>query len=54
MYLNSAYFGSQSEGLKQAALDYFNVSPETLTDAQTLSLLSALKQPIPAAAGHSG
>ncbi|MDR3642769.1 MAG: transglycosylase domain-containing protein [Candidatus Doudnabacteria bacterium] len=45
MYLNSAYFGSQSEGLKQASLDNFGSPPETLNDAQILSLLAALNSP---------
>ena len=45
MYLNSAYFGSQSQGLKQAALDYFNQPAENLNDAQILSLLAALNSP---------
>ncbi len=45
MYLNSIYFGNLSQGLKQASLDYFNLPPENLNEAQMLTLISALNSP---------
>lgn len=45
MYLNSVYFGSQSQGLKQASLDNFNLPPGTLSNAQIFSLLASLNSP---------
>lgn len=42
MYLNSAYFGPSSQGIKDASLYYFGVPPENLNDAQILSLLATL------------
>ncbi len=45
MYLNSAYFGPNSQGIKDASLYYFGVPPENLNDAQILSILAALNSP---------
>ncbi len=45
MYLNSAYFGSQAQGIKEAARFYFGVDPDALNDAQIASLLKTLQQP---------
>lgn len=53
MYLNSAYFGSQAQGLQQAAEYYYDVPPENLNDAQILSLLSTLNSPAIAQPGSA-
>jgi len=45
MYLNSAYFGGQAQGLKEASLNYFNTPPENLSTAQIFSLLATLSSP---------
>jgi membrane carboxypeptidase/penicillin-binding protein PbpC len=45
MYLNSAYFGNQLQGLRSASLAYFGVSPDLLTKEQSLQLLASLGNP---------
>jgi len=45
MYLNSAYFGNQLQGLRSASLAYFGVSPDLLTKEQSLQLLTSLGNP---------
>ena len=45
MYANSIYFGNQAQGLSEASHLYFNLSPELLTDGQTLQLLASISSP---------
>jgi penicillin-binding protein 1C len=45
MYVNSIYFGNQSQGLSSASCLYFNVSPDMLTNSQTLQLLAGISAP---------
>ena len=45
MYLNSAYFGNQIQGLNSASRGYFDLSPNMMTDEQVLQLLSSLNSP---------
>ncbi len=45
LYANSAYFGNQTEGIKEASLFYFNTPPELLDDTQILELLITLNNP---------
>lgn len=45
MYANSIYFGNQAQGLSEASHLYFNLSPELLTDGQTLQLLTSISSP---------
>ncbi|BFT95097.1 MAG: penicillin-binding protein 1C [Minisyncoccus archaeiphilus] len=45
MYLNSAYFGNQLQGLNSASRGYFDLSPNMMTDEQNLQLISSLNSP---------
>jgi len=45
MYVNSVYFGNQTQGLTEASRLYFNVSPNLLTDEQILQLLATISSP---------
>ena len=45
LYANSAYFGNQAQGIKEASLFYFNLPPESLSDDQILQLLATLNSP---------
>ncbi len=45
MYGNTAYFGNQAQGLKEASYFYFNKDPETLSNIETLKLLASLSSP---------
>lgn len=45
MYLNSIYFGNQTEGLAEASRTYFNLPPDLLSDGQILQLLSTIHSP---------
>lgn len=45
MYVNSAYFGNQAQGLKEASFLYFNVSPDMLTQGQIIQLLATVHNP---------
>ena len=45
MYINSAYFGNQAQGLGEASLFYFAKDPESLTDQEILELLATLNYP---------
>lgn len=54
MYLSSAYFGQQSEGIEQASLHYFGKDAVALTDGEILQLLALLQAPAfaPGSAGN--
>lgn len=45
MYANSAYFGNQAQGIKEASRLYFNLPPELLDDGKIIQLLSAIHNP---------
>ncbi len=45
MYLGTAYFGNQAEGIEEASREYFNTEPAALSTAQNLKLLSTLSNP---------
>ncbi len=45
MYANSAYFGNQAQGLKEASYFYFNKGPEILSDLEISKLLASLNSP---------
>ena len=45
MYLNAAYFGGNSFGIKDAAKDYFGTTPDKLTVAQSAMLVGLLPAP---------
>lgn len=45
MYLDTAYFGNQAEGLTEASKTYFNLPPESLNATQILELLATLNSP---------
>lgn len=45
MYANTAYFGGSAQGLTEASAHYFNLPPESLSDAQILTLLATLSNP---------
>ncbi len=45
MYANTAYFGNQIQGIKEASLYYYGRPPEILNNIQILELLSALNNP---------
>ena len=54
MYLSSAYFGQQSEGIEQASLHYFGKNAVALSDGEILELLALLQAPAfaPGSAGN--
>ncbi len=54
MYLSSAYFGQQSEGIEQASLHYFGKDAVALSDGEILQLLALLQAPAfaPGSAGN--
>lgn len=45
MYLNSVYFGESAFGIEDAALAYFNTTPDKLTLAQSSMLIGLLPAP---------
>lgn len=45
MYADAAYFGNQTQGVKEASLFYFNKQPELLGSNEMLSLIAALNSP---------
>ena len=45
MYVNTAYFGNQAEGIEEASKKYFNLPPESLSKTQILELLATLNSP---------
>lgn len=45
MYVNTAYFGNQAQGLTEAARVYFHTSPESLSSAEYAKLLAPLSNP---------
>lgn len=45
MYANTAYFGKQAEGIREASRKYFNSEPEALNETQYLELLATLNYP---------
>lgn len=45
MYVNTIYFGNQTQGLAKASQLYFNLSPDLLSDGQILQLLAAISSP---------
>lgn len=45
MYLNTAYFGNQAQGIAEASQAYFNLPPELLTKGEFLQLLTTLSSP---------
>jgi len=45
MYANTAYFGNQAQGIKEASRFYFNRDPNSLDDTQILELLATLNNP---------
>lgn len=51
MYLNTASFGADTAGIKEASEYYFNSKPELLNHAQITRLLAALPAPVSRAIG---
>lgn len=45
MYVSTAYFGNQAEGIAEASRTYFNLPTESLNTAQILELLATLSNP---------
>ncbi|TSC80000.1 MAG: 1A family penicillin-binding protein [Parcubacteria group bacterium Gr01-1014_29] len=45
MYADTAYLGSQTQGIVEASKTYFSIPPEALTTAETLQLLATLNSP---------
>lgn len=45
MYVNSVYFGNQTQGIVAASRLYFGKDPEMLADAEILQLLAAISSP---------
>lgn len=45
MYVNSAYFGNNTQGIEEASRLYFDSSPNFLSEAQVLQLLSTISSP---------
>lgn len=45
MYVNSVYFGNQTQGLAEASQLYFGISPDLLTDGQIFQLLATIHSP---------
>lgn len=45
MYVNSVYLGNQTQGLSEASLLYFNLTPDLLNEGQMLQLLSTINSP---------
>jgi penicillin-binding protein 1C len=45
MYANTAYFGNQMQGVKEASYYYYGRTPEALRNDQILGLLAALNNP---------
>lgn len=45
MYIDTAYFGNQAEGIEEAAKRYFGATPDALTKEQITELLATLRNP---------
>ncbi len=45
MYLDTAYFGSQAEGIRETAKRYFQKTPGSLTEKEAHALLATLRNP---------
>lgn len=45
MYANSVYFGNRTQGLAMASAYYFNATPESLTDEQSIQLIATIASP---------